>query len=75
MSAAFVIPFAVGVCSVIPGRNVVTDAFGIAGILTIVPPLIIQTIGIIYNRRLKQTRHEGLAALELDEELAASGQS
>lgn len=56
MSAAFVIPFAVGVCSVIPGRNVVVDAFGIAGILTMVPPIIIQTLGLLYRQRMRRLK-------------------
>lgn len=58
MSAAFVIPFAVGVCSVIPGRNVVVDAFGIAGILTMVPPIIIQAMGLLYSRRMRTLKAE-----------------
>lgn len=54
MSAAFVIPLAIGVASVIPGRNIVEDAFGIAGVLTMIPPIILQTVGLIYSSKLKQ---------------------
>ncbi|HWR23515.1 MAG TPA: DUF1538 domain-containing protein [Feifaniaceae bacterium] len=68
MSAAFVIPFAIGVCSVIPGRNIVADAFGIAGVLTMVPPIIIQTIGLIYSRKLKKARRLDIEAVELSAE-------
>jgi len=64
MSAAFVIPFAVGVCSVIPGRNVVVDAFGIAGLITMIPPIIIQTMGLIYSRKLKRTKKLDAEAIE-----------
>lgn len=68
MSAAFVIPFAVGVCSVIPGRNVVVDAFGIAGLITMMPPIIIQTIGLIYSRKLKKARRLDAQAAEYNAE-------
>jgi hypothetical protein len=69
MSAAFVIPFAVGVCSMIPGRNVVEDAFGIAGILTMIPPIIVQTIGLLYSRKMKKARALDADALEHTAEL------
>ncbi len=64
MSAAFVIPFAVGVCSSIPGRNVVADAFGIAGLITMITPIIIQTMGLIYSRKLKKARELEMEAVE-----------
>ncbi|AEC02462.1 DUF1538 domain-containing protein [Parasphaerochaeta coccoides] len=60
MSAAFVIPLAIGVASVIPGRNIVEDAFGIAGVLTMIPPTILQSVGLIYSHKLKR-RKESLA--------------
>lgn len=62
MSAAFVIPFAIGVCNVVPGGNVVKDAFGIAGVLTMIPPIIIQTIGLIYSKKLKRAEKLDLEA-------------
>jgi hypothetical protein len=64
MSAAFVIPLAIGVCSVIPGRNIVADAFGTAGVLTMIPPIIIQTIGLIYSRKLKKAKRLDAEAVE-----------
>ncbi|WP_144350905.1 DUF1538 domain-containing protein [Sporomusa termitida] len=64
MSAAFVIPFAIGVCSVIPDRNVVVDAFGIAGLITMIPPIIIQTIGLIYSNKLKKAKELEAAGQE-----------
>jgi hypothetical protein len=73
MSAAFVIPFAVGVCSMIPGRNVVEDAFGIAGMLTMIPPIIIQTIGLVYSRKLKKARRlDAEAAVHIAEATEAT---
>lgn len=70
MSAAFVIPFAVGVCSMIPGRNVVSDAFGIAGLITMIPPIIVQSIGLIYSRKIKKARSVEVKALEHNAEIA-----
>ena len=74
MSAAFVIPFAVGVCSVLPGRNVVADAFGIAGILTMVPPILIQSLGLLYSRRTRQNRAASMQALELAAQMTENDQ-
>ena len=56
MTAAFVVPFSIGVCSVIPGRNIVADAFGTAGVLAMVAPIMIQLLGISYSRKLKKAR-------------------
>ena len=64
MSAAFVIPFAIGVCSVIPGSNIVADAFGIAGVLTMIPPIIMQSIGLIYRSKLKTAQKFDVERME-----------
>jgi len=64
MSAAFVIPFAIGLCSVIPESNIVVDAFGIAGVLTMIPPIIIQLVGLIYTRKMKKAKGFDTSALE-----------
>lgn len=53
MSAAFVLPFAIGVCTAV-GGNVVTDAFGIVGLIAMMPPIIVQMMGVVYKRKLKK---------------------
>lgn len=62
MSAAFVLPFTTGVC-IAAGGNVVTDAFGVVGLIAMMPPIIIQIMGIIYKIKLKRTEQ-----LEIEEE-------
>ena len=56
MSAAFVLPFAIGVGSMIPGRNIVSESFGIVGLATMLPPIVVQFIGLIYSYKLKKAR-------------------
>lgn len=70
MSAAFVIPFAIGVCGAIPGRNIVADAFGTVGVLAMIPPIIIQLIGLIYSRQLKRAQRRDAEAVEHSAEAA-----
>ena len=53
MTAAFLLPFAMGVCESSPGGNVLTDAFGIIAIVAMTPLISIQFLGLVYNRKLK----------------------
>ena len=53
MTAAFLLPFAVGACLAV-GGNVVTDAFGVVAMVAMTPLITIQLLGIGY--RLKNTR-------------------
>lgn len=61
MSAAFVLPFTTGVCTAV-GGNVVTDAFGVVGLIAMMPPITIQIMGVIYKIKLR--RSESLEAAE-----------
>lgn len=61
MSAAFVLPFTTGVCTAV-GGNVVTDAFGVVGLIAMMPPITIQIMGVIYKIKLR--RSESLGAAE-----------
>ncbi|MFT3951342.1 MAG: DUF1538 domain-containing protein [Oscillospiraceae bacterium] len=58
MTAAFILPFAIGVCNAV-GGNVMTDAFGIISMVAMMPLITIQALGALYNRKLKKN-----AALE-----------
>ena len=64
MSAAFVLPFAVGVGSQIPGVNIVVESFGIVGLSTMFPPIIVQLMGLIYSMKLKKSRTIDLSVME-----------
>jgi hypothetical protein len=66
MSAAFVLPFTTGVCKAI-GGNVMTDAFGVVGMISMMPPITLQLIGVLYNLRLKKARREALLLKEASE--------
>ncbi len=63
MSAAFVLPFTIGVCEAL-GGNVMIDAFGAVGMIAIMPPITLQLVRVYYS--FKQRRAER-AANEADE--------
>ncbi len=67
MSAAFVLPFTVGVCQAI-GGNVVLDAFGVVGTVAMMPPMTVQIMGVIYQNKLRKA--DKLEADELEHDAA-----
>ena len=60
MTAAFLLPFAVGICEAV-GGNIMTDAFGIVAMVAMMPLISMQLLGVMYNIRLKRTRAQELA--------------
>jgi len=66
MSAAFVLPFAIGVGTVTGNGSMAVDAFGIVGLATMLPPIIVQLIGLIYSVKLKRAKRLAAKALEAD---------
>lgn len=70
MTAAFLIPFSIGICNVY-GANVLTDAFGIVAIAAAVPVVCIQIVGLLYKAKLKNRKElfnaeENEEIIELD---------
>jgi hypothetical protein len=55
MSAAFVLPFTIGVCEAV-GGNVMTAAFGVVGTISMMPPITLQLIGVLYRLRVEKAR-------------------
>ncbi|GHV45756.1 hypothetical protein FACS1894204_05740 [Synergistales bacterium] len=55
MSAAFVLPFTLGVCDAV-GGNIMVDAFGVVGMISMMPPITIQIVGVLYNLKVKRTK-------------------
>jgi hypothetical protein len=53
MSAAFVLPFTLGVCESV-GGNILSDAFGVVGMIAMMPPITLQLVGVLYNLKLKK---------------------
>jgi hypothetical protein len=73
MSAAFVLPFTLGVCESL-GGNIMLDAFGVVGLIAMMPPITLQLVGVLYNMRLKRLSRQkepfpetGFEGLGLDE--------
>lgn len=68
MTAAFLLPFAVGACLAV-GGNVVTDAFGVVAMVAMTPLISIQLLGVLY--RLKaHARTEAVPKPEFAENYA-----
>ncbi|MDR1377196.1 MAG: DUF1538 domain-containing protein [Synergistaceae bacterium] len=68
MSAAFVLPFTIGVCESL-GGTVMVDAFGVVGMIAMTPPITLQLIGVLYNRKMKKVERT-IAAEETGVEAA-----
>ncbi len=56
MAAAFLLPFAMGVCNAV-GGNVMTDAFGIVAMVAMMPLITVQIMGLLYKLK---TRREAI---------------
>ena len=61
MSAAFVLPFTIGVCEAL-GGNIMIDAFGVVGMIAMMPPVTLQLLGVFYNLKLKREERAAAAA-------------
>ena len=62
MTATFLLPFAMGACEAM-GGNVMLDAFGVVALVAMTPLIIIQLMGLSYQRKLRrraQAAEEGL---------------
>lgn len=73
MTAAFLLPFAMGAC-VSVGGNIVTDAFGVVAMVAMTPLITIQVLGLvsrIRSARLGRTAGVGALAVELSGAQAA----
>jgi hypothetical protein len=55
MSAAFVLPFTIGVCDAL-GGNVMIEAFGVVGMISMMPPITLEILGVLYHMKLKKAR-------------------
>lgn len=56
MTAAFLLPFAMGACSAV-GGNFLTDAFGVVAMVAMTPLITIQVLGLVSTLRSKQCKH------------------
>lgn len=53
MTATFLLPFAMGACEA-AGGNILTDAFGVVAMVAMTPLIMIQLIGLVYQRKTKR---------------------
>ncbi|MDR1622906.1 MAG: DUF1538 domain-containing protein [Synergistaceae bacterium] len=53
MSAAFVLPFTIGACEAL-GGNIMIEAFGVVGMISMMPPITLELLGVVYNIKLKK---------------------
>lgn len=67
MTATFLLPFAVGVCEVV-GGNILTDAFGFVGIVSVIPIVCIQFLGLVYKLKIRKFEKEKVSKAK-DEEI------
>lgn len=68
MTATFLLPLAMGVCSAV-GGDVASDAFGVVAMVAMTPLITIQALGLYYKlkqRRLKKEQAEELSVLDED---------
>lgn len=68
MTAAFLLPFAIGACTA-TGGNVVRDAFGVVAMVAMTPLITIQIFGVLYKRKARRAELAA-AALPVGEPFA-----
>ena len=68
MTAAFLLPFAMGACAAV-GGNVVTDAFGVVAMVAMTPLITIQLLGLVYRLGERSRKPAAAAGTELFAEL------
>ncbi len=71
MTAAFLLPFAMGACQA-SGGNLVRDAFGVVAMVAMTPLITIQTLGLIYQFQTRRAA-EGHKIIVTDTGLEAFG--
>lgn len=71
MTAAFLLPFAMGACQAV-GGNLVRDAFGVVAMVAMTPLITIQTLGLCYQLQNKRAA-EGRSVVSADPGLEAFG--
>ena len=55
MTATFMLPFAMGAAEA-TGGNILTDAFGLVAMVAMTPLITIQTLGVVYNIKMKRNQ-------------------
>jgi len=66
LTSSFLLPICIGACMV-TGGNILTDAFGIVGLVSLSPLIMIQLLGVVYKVKTKQ--HNKRMVKDLNEEI------
>jgi hypothetical protein len=74
MSASFVLPFTIGVCEAV-GGNIMIGAFGVVGMISMMPPITLQFLGVLYAMKLKKAERLLMSAAETSSENAEGAES
>lgn len=64
MTAAFLLPFAMGACQAV-GGNLVQDAFGVVAMVAMTPLIAIQLLGTVYRIKSKHTQETAESYLDI----------
>ena len=72
LTSSFLLPICIGACMMV-GGNILTDAFGILGMVSLSPLIVIQGLGVIYKVKMK--KHHLRMVKGLDEEIIEYGVS
>jgi len=69
MTAAFLLPFAQGVCGAV-GGNIATDAFGVVAMVALTPLITIQALGLmtVLSKKKKEAEQLPVDTMSLDDE-------
>ena len=59
MSSTFLLPFAIGVASILSG-DTATASFGMIGLIAMMPILAIEILGVVFNATMKRAEKKGL---------------
>lgn len=66
LTSSFLLPICIGACMV-TGGNILTDAFGIVGLVSLSPLIMIQLLGVVY--KVKTKKHNKRMVKDLNEEI------
>jgi hypothetical protein len=63
LTSTFLLPFAMGACDGV-GGNIMTDAFGIVAMVAMAPLIVIQIMGLIYDKKMKKITIQETPSIE-----------
>ncbi|MBQ3597235.1 MAG: DUF1538 domain-containing protein [Clostridia bacterium] len=68
MTASFLMPFALGLCSAV-GGNVATEGFGVVAMVAMTPLITIQILGLVYKLKMLKIKKQTKTTSQVQEEI------